>query len=145
MMEQFWRILLALLVLLPVIALIGGIIAAILKTAGQQRQIELAQRERIAAIEHGIDPNRLPPLSTVAGAESDPLQRATPDEHSRRQSQRFLIAGVVTLTTGLGLMTFFSVTEDHGNAWALGILPISVAIGLFLCAFLTHPRGRSGR
>ena len=47
---------------IPILAVTGGIIAGIVRAVGQQRLIELAHRERIAAIERGIDPSKLPPL-----------------------------------------------------------------------------------
>lgn len=44
---------------IPLIAIIGGLTVAIVKMLGRQRLEELARRERIAAIERGIDPSRL--------------------------------------------------------------------------------------
>lgn len=47
---------------IPIIAIIGGITLAIIRTTGQQRLAELERRERIAAIERGVDPSKLPPM-----------------------------------------------------------------------------------
>src|SRR5258705_4844462 len=50
---------------IPIVAIVGGITAGIVRTLGRQRLVELAQRERIAAIERGIDPTKLPPLPAM--------------------------------------------------------------------------------
>ena len=47
---------------IPIVAITGGIVVAVVRALGRQRMIELAQRERIAAIERGVDPSKLPPL-----------------------------------------------------------------------------------
>src|SRR5204863_7964553 len=51
---------------LPIIAIVGGIVAGIMKQTGRQRLVEMAQQERIAAIQRGIDPSQLPPLPLEA-------------------------------------------------------------------------------
>lgn len=45
---------------IPIVAMIGGLTLAIIKIIGRQRLEELARRERIAAIERGMDPSKLP-------------------------------------------------------------------------------------
>jgi hypothetical protein len=54
-----------LLIFVPLLSLLGGITLAILRTVGRQRQIELLQRERIAALERGLDPAQLPSLGVL--------------------------------------------------------------------------------
>ena len=50
---------------IPIVAIIGGITVAIVRTIGQQRLAELAHRERIAALERGVDPSKLPPAPVL--------------------------------------------------------------------------------
>ena len=72
---------------IPVVAVIGGITAGIMKTRGQQRLIELAQRERIAAIEKGIDPAKLPLLPVIGSDDAARHLRThakVVDEHLRK-------------------------------------------------------------
>src|SRR5438093_6266352 len=82
---------------IPILAIVGGITAGIVRTLGQQRLAELAARERLAAIERGIDPAKLPPPPTLPGdgswASHDPNHRA----------QSLMIGGLVTLAVGIGL------------------------------------------
>ena len=131
-----------LLLCVPLLAIVGGVVAGIVKTVTQQRQIELVQRERIAAIERGLDPSKLPPLGPLAPSE-DVLSSLllSPTERARRQSQMLMIAGVITFSVGAGVMTLFAITEDQGDAWAIGIVPIAVALGLLVSAWLVRPRG----
>lgn len=127
---------------IPIIAIIGGITAGIVKTMSQQRLIELAQRERIAAIERGVDPAKLPPLPTAGGGGD--LLYSSPEEAARRRAEGLLIAGIISVATGIGLAAFLSIMEDHGEAWAVGIIPFSIGIALLLSAWIVRPRGGAG-
>lgn len=140
MLHKSEDVFILLLLFIPLVAILGGIVAGIIKAVGQQRLMELAQRERIAAIERGIDPNKLP--SAAAGG--DPYMNNawfSPTERARRLHQGLLIGGIVTLAIGLGIMILFLISEEHGNSWAIGILPEMIGIALLLSAWLVRPRG----
>ncbi|HXK12046.1 MAG TPA: DUF6249 domain-containing protein [Vicinamibacteria bacterium] len=126
-----WPPLLAMMILaIPIVAIMGGILAGILKTRGQQRLLELAQRERIAAIEKGIDPSRLPPLPVIG----DDLAPAylTPRQADLRRAQGLLIGGLVLLAIGLGLSTMLVLLPDPDarRAWAAGLIPSFIGLAL---------------
>jgi hypothetical protein len=128
-----------LLLCIPLVAVVGGIVVGIVRAVSQQRQLELLQRERIVALERGVDPRSLPAAPPfVAG---DPRGPDWTEERARRQSQALLVGGIVTLSAGIGLVVFFAIVEQHGEAWAVGILPIAVALGLLSSAWLVRPRG----
>jgi hypothetical protein len=135
MTERPGGILLLLLFFIPLIAVTGGIIVAIVKTVHQERQVELAQRERIAAIERGIDPAKLPPIRS-----GDDLLQGSASMRAHQQSQGLLVGGIITLAIGIGLTILFTVTEEEGEAWAIGILPICIGLGLLVSAWLVRPR-----
>lgn len=137
MLERPEGIFLALLFLVPLIAVTGGIIVGIIKAVHQERQIELAQRERIAAIEHGLDPSKLPP---VRGAGGDDLLYGSLRGRAQQQSQGLMVGGIITTAIGLGLTILFTITEEHGNSWAIGILPMAIGLALLLSAWLVRPR-----
>ncbi len=122
----------ALIFLIPVVAIIGGITAGILKTRGQQRIIELAQRERIAAIEKGVDPANLPPLPVVGG--DLVAAQLTPRQAELRRAQGLLGGGLVLLAVGLGLSTMlvFLPDPDANRAWAAGIIPTFIGVALLV-------------
>lgn len=123
---------------IPIFAIIGGITAGIVRMAGQQRLIELAQKERIAAIERGIDPAKLPAWPTMAH-EINSLG-SSPFESSKRRAQGLAIGGLVTLFGGVGLLIFLMLIEQHGNVWAAGLVPILVGAALLLSSWLVWPR-----
>src|SRR5882672_4501017 len=123
---------------IPIFAIIGGITAGIVKMAGQQRMLELAQRERIAAIERGIDPSKLPPFPIVA-QELGSLG-LTPFEAAKRRAQGLTIGGLVTVFGGVGVVVFLRLTATKEAVWAAGLVPIFVGTALLLSALLVWPR-----
>jgi uncharacterized protein DUF6249 len=129
---------------IPIVAIIGGITAGIIRTLGRQRLIELAQRERIAAIERGVDPAKLAPLPVAALDDEPETWTMSQLDRDRRRAQGLMIGGIVTLAVGLGLMAFLNIVEDHGNAWAVGIIPATIGCALLLSSFLVRPRGNGG-
>jgi len=126
---------------IPIVAIIGGITAGIIRTLGRQRLIELAQRERIAAIERGVDPAKLAPLPVAALDDEPEGWVMSQFDRDRRRAQGLMIGGIVTLAVGLGLMAFLNIMEDHGNAWAVGIIPATIGCALLLSSFLVRPKG----
>ena len=129
---------------IPIVAIIGGITAGIIRTLGRQRLIELAQRERIAAIERGVDPSKLAPLPITALDDEPETWAMSQHDRDKRRAQGLMIGGIVTCAVGLGLMAFLSIVEDHGNAWSVGIIPASIGCALLLSSFLVRPRGNGG-
>ena len=124
---------------IPIIAIVGGITAGILKSISQHRLMELAQRERIVAIEKGIDLDKLPP----------PISRSdewglTPYEYDRRRSQSLMVGGLITLAVGISVAAFLKqVTNDEG-VWAVGLIPASIGVALLLSAYLVRARNGNG-
>jgi hypothetical protein len=125
---------------IPIVAIMGGITAGIVKQLGRQRLIELAQQERIAAIQRGIDPSQLPPLP-MDDASGDTVGMS-PDRADRQRAQGFLVGGIITLCVGVGLglmLNFLADREEH--VWAVGLVPAFVGIGLLISAAIVWPRG----
>ncbi len=127
-----------LLLILPIIGVFGGLTLGVVRTVGRQRQIELLQRERIAAIERGIDPKILPTLGGM-GQDLDALQSEF--DPNRRLPRQLLVAGVLTLFMAAGLTTVFLITEEQGKSWAIGIVPGALGLGLIVSSWLVQPRG----
>jgi hypothetical protein len=126
---------------IPIIAIVGGITAGIFKTVSRHRLLELAQRERIAAIERGIDLSKLPP-PPASIADSDDLggMYLSPYEYSRRRSQNLMIGGVITLLVGIAISVFIGQVDRDDNGWAVGIIPAAVGVALLLCSWIVRPR-----
>jgi len=117
---------------IPIIAVAGGLTVAVVRTFSQQRVAELAMRERIAAIEHGLDPATLPPLPRVGDPSELREEAMSPREQSRRTAQGLDIAAVITLSAGVGLTILLWVLPDarHESLWVIGVVPLFVGLGL---------------
>ncbi len=128
---------------IPIIAIVGGITTGIVRMMQRQRAFEMIQRERIAAIERGLDPDKIaslqrPLLYDDRGLYTDPHMQA------ERRRQGMLIGGIVTLFVGVALAVFLNgVTDgsDGNNAWLVGIIPAAVGVALLLSSFLIRPIG----
>lgn len=129
---------------IPIVAITGGIVLAIVQTLSRHRMIELAQRERIAAIEHGVDPAKLPPISL--GPDHDAAEFVDPHRRPIRRAQGLLIGGLVTLFTGVGLALFLGlINPDSGQpVWAVGLIPSFVGAALLISAAIVWPRKTGG-
>ena len=119
---------------IPIVAIIGGITVAVVRTLGQQRMAELAHKERIAAIERGVDPAKLPPPPVLD------YGPAYGTYSPQRRYHALLIGGVVTLLAGISVGVFLYLMETEKNAWAVGLVPAGVGVALLLSAMLIKPR-----
>jgi hypothetical protein len=123
---------------IPIVAIVGGISAAIVRTLGQQRIAELAHRERIAALERGVDPSKLPPPPVIdyghAYGTYNPLRRY----------HGLMIGGIVCILAGISVALFLHLMETEKNAWAVGLIPIGVGIALLLSAAVVKPKNGNG-
>ena len=134
---------------IPIVAIVGGITMGIVRTLGQQRLVELAQRERIAAIERGIDPAKLPPMPVTIGGdgwEGTGVYASFADV-SRRRAQGLMIGGLVCTFVGIALAIFlrFGIDgEDAKRVWVVGLIPAAVGIALLLSALIVRPKDDVG-
>src|SRR5437867_12415645 len=113
---------------IPIIAIVGGITVAVVKAIGRQRLVELAQQERIAAIQRGVDPSKLPPLP-MDDDDMSVLGLSGP-ERDRRRAQGLPIGGIVTLSVGIGVGVFLSLVERSEYVCAVGIIPGAAGVAL---------------
>ena len=126
---------------IPIIAIVGGITAGIVRTVSRHRLIELAQRERIAMIERGLDPSKLPPLPLGDVATSAPLM--APADYARHRSQGLMIGGLVTLAVGISLGVLLYNIAGEPGVWTVGLIPAAVGIALLISAVLVRPKNGS--
>lgn len=113
-------------------AIVGGIATGIIRSFQRQRLIELAQRERIALIERGVDPEKLPALTTHALSLAFGDGMADERIQAARRKQGLIIAGLVFTFFGLGLALLLSQVVHGEPVWAVGGLPLSVGLALLL-------------
>lgn len=122
---------------IPIIAIVGGITMGVVRSIGQQRAMELAARERLAAIERGIDPSKLPPMPWGDPEDSGGLGGRTP----RSWSLKLLVGGIIVLCSGFGITAFlYFVASGHegNNVWAVGLVPALVGVGLLISAWVVR-------
>ena len=129
---------------IPIIAIVGGITAGIVRTMQRQRAFEMVQRERIAAIERGLDPDKIASLQRPLiyddhGIYTDSRVAA------ERLRQGLMIGGIVTLFAGIAISIFLHGVADGndggGKVWTVGLIPSAVGVALLLCSFLIRPVG----
>ena len=130
---------------IPIVAIVGGITAGIVRMMQRQRAFEMIQRERIAAIERGLDPDKIaslqrPLLYDDHGIYTDPVMA------NERRRQGLMIGGIVTLFVGVSLAVFLRGVTGEGDAdkaWLVGLIPAAVGVALLLSSFLIRPIGSS--
>jgi hypothetical protein len=127
---------------IPIVAIVMGVTHRIIQTIGQQRLAELAQRERIAAIERGVDPSKLPPLPHADAPETYTSRVGVP--YTARRAHGLLIGGIVTFAVGVGIMLMIYILEPRTNGWASGIIPTMIGAALLVSAWACWPRGKNG-
>ena len=130
----------------PIVAIVGGITAGIVKTMTDAKMMENAQRERMAAIQRGIDLDKLPPLPVIGGSSAEVMAGFNPVAAQRHRAQGLLIGGVITLFAGIGIAMFLYFIVEPGDSdrvWAIGIIPVFIGLALLLSSWIVWPRGGS--
>ena len=133
---------------IPIVAIVGGITAGIVRMINRQRSFELMQRERIAAIERGLDPEKIANMQRPMLYDDDGMY-GDPNAMAERRRQGILIGGIVTLFVGVAVAVFlYGVAGGHHGdgekVWLVGMIPAAVGIALILSSFLIRPIGTSG-
>lgn len=107
--------------LIPLAAISGWIIVAVVRMISRTRIRELEIRERIAMIERGLVP---PPEKDPGGFERAMDRR----DRGRRPSGRHQRAGIILIGVGFGLMMLIGMTDEvrHG----IGVGGFLVLLGL---------------
>lgn len=110
-------------VMVPLLVLLGGVIAALIALNGRQRLRELAVQERIALIEKGLVPS---PESDPAGFESALAPRPVSAKALRYRSGGLMLTG---LGLALTILLFF-VMPRAVRGIALGVGGALTVVGL---------------
>lgn len=126
---------------LPIIAVTGGIIMGIIRTLGEQRLAELSRRERIAAIERGIDPDKLPQMPVPDGYNSYSSYGA--GNGRLRRAHGLMIAGSICIAVGIALFALLAAVEPDKSHKLVGLLPLLTGCALIVSSFVIWPRNKS--
>ena len=120
---------------IPVIAIVGGITMGIIRTLGEQRMAELARRERIAAIERGIDPEKLPPTADPNGRDEYAVGSGR-----LRRAHGLMIGGSILVAVGLAVFVLLASVEPDKSHKLLGLLPLFTGLALLSSSAVIWPR-----
>jgi hypothetical protein len=120
---------------IPVVAIIGGITAGIVKTLSRQKMLEQAQKERIVALERGIDPDKLPPLELPEGLR--PKDGPTFEQREFRRSNVLMIWGMIIGGFGLALLVAMAMSGE--SEWPYMFMFVFVGVALMLGSRLGRP------
>ena len=117
--------------LIPIVAIIGGITAAIVSTVMRSRVRELEIRERIAMIERGLVP---PPEKDPQGFDRAmnhyaQVRGQAAEWRGGRTPGRYRSAGITMMGVGLGLMVMITFAGNDVNA-GIGVGGFIALIGL---------------
>lgn len=125
---------------IPVVAIVGGITAGIVRMVLKARIVELAQRERIAAIERGIDPSQLAPLSAALDGDDRSAIFLSPRQAVLARARGLMVGGIITLSVGVGLGVMLGVLahDSDPNVWAVGAIPAFIGLALLLSSVLVR-------
>src|SRR5215471_11897828 len=114
--------------LIPIVAIAGGIMVAIVSTIAKGRVREMEIRERIAMIERGLVP---PPESDPAGFERS--LRSVEGVQYRHSNVRHRNGGIIVMAIGFGLMVLIAFTSGEVNIGiGVGGFLVILGFGLFL-------------
>ncbi len=117
--------------LIPIIAIIMSltipIVAIVTEFAKRRKFYELHHKERLAAIEKGVELPPLPPEFVGAGPKGRP---------------RYLLRGLVWFFVGLGILIALSGISRPGaeKSWLLGFIPTGVGLAYLIYYFVEGKR-----
>jgi hypothetical protein len=122
--------------LIPIVAIAGGIMVAIVSTISKGRVRELEIRERIAMIERGMVP---PPEADPAGFERS-LRSVEDFQYRQRSGVRHRSGGIIVMSIGFGLMLLITFTAGEVNIGiGVGGFLVILGFGLFLVSLWAAP------
>jgi hypothetical protein len=113
--------------MIPIVAIVGGIAVAIVNSIGKARVRELEIRERIAMIERGMVP---PPEVDPNGFERG--MHAVDRMQHGHVSARFRAGGIMVMSVGFGLMTLIAFVGAPHEAVGVGGFLVIIGLGLLV-------------
>lgn len=114
-------------------SILGGISNGLIRGRQRQNVAEMIQRERVALIERGVEPERLPSI------QEHPLWGAlesgavTEKQFMNRRRQMLIMIGLVLAFVGVALGVFLGFVAGD-DVWTIGLMPFAVGLALLLAS-----------
>ena len=118
--------------MIPIVAIVGGLIVAAINSISRGRVRELEIRERIALIERGMVP---PPETDPNGFERQ--MHVVERVQHRHSGSRFRTGGIILMSVGFGLMLLISSTGAVSEGIGVGGFLVILGFGLLVNSFLS--------
>jgi len=119
-----------------IVAIVGGIFAAIVSTMFKARIRELEIRERIAMIEHGLVP---PPERDPEGFEQQ-MRVVDHWQQQRPAASRFRSGGIMVMSVGFGLMVLLWFVGVEREGIGVGGFLVVIGLGMLVNSFFASAR-----
>src|SRR5947207_6012829 len=120
-------------IMIPIVAIIGGISVAIVNSIGRARVRELEIRERIAMIEKGMVPS---PEADPNGFERR-MHAMDRMQHRNVAAPRFRAGGIMVVSIGFGLMTLLWFVGAPRQGIGVGGFLVIIGLGLLVNAVVS--------
>ena len=119
---------------IPVVAICGGLLVAMVGTISKARVRELEIRERIAMIERGLvpPPEKDPDVFEHRMQAMDRVQR-------RDAGPRFRAGGIMVMSVGFGLMTLLWFVGVEREGIGIGGFLVIIGLGLLVNSLFSRP------
>jgi hypothetical protein len=109
----------------------GGIMTNIVRGRQRQNIAEMIQRERIALIERGTEPDKLPSMQSHPLWSTIENGAVTERQLAARRRQNLVVAGMLFTFFGAALGILLGRLAGS-NVWTVGLLPGSIGLALLV-------------
>ncbi len=114
-------------------SIVGGIANGFIRGRNRQNVAEMIQRERVAMIERGVDPERLPSVTDHPLWAAFESGAVTERQFMNRRRQMLLMIGLVLTFVGVALGVFLGFVAGD-DVWTIGLMPFAVGLALLLAS-----------
>jgi|SRR5580765_197235 hypothetical protein len=121
---------------IPVVAIGGGLLVAMIATISKGRIRELEIRERIAMIERGL----VPPPETDPVAFERRMDAVDRVQQRPPSGPRFRAGGIMVMSVGFGLMTLLWFVGVERESIGIGGFLVIIGLGMLVNSLFSRPR-----
>ena len=122
---------------IPIVAVAGWIMAGIVRTISAHRLLEAAVQERMALVARGVEPERIPAVTSLGGLRMDAAS------YERYRAQGLLVWGLTLLAGGVTFALVAGTLDVWTDGdWPLGVVAASIGVALLIGGAIVWPKGK---